>query len=90
MIYPDDERINVSKSNHSIAVVRDVTTPGYSFPSEQLLKTQKSFLTAGMQGLHGCGFCGGLGDTESSPTLTTILGLVSLVVFLLPPRYKPW
>lgn len=65
MIYPEDERIMVSHSVHSLAPMRDVSTPGYDFPSENLLAYQKPFLAAGMRGLSGCGFCGGLGDSSS-------------------------
>ena len=83
MIYPEDERIKISKSVHSIAVSRDVTTPGYGFPSEQILAYQKPFLAAGMQGLSGCLGCTGLMGTSGEGEVKEGLGMWDYILMAL-------
>lgn len=82
MIYPADEQIKISNLTHSIAVSRDVTTPGYRFPSEQNLVVTKDFLTAGLQGLGcvGCPSCSCKGMGELSLGDMAIVGLLALIV----------
>lgn len=92
MIYPEDEKISISPLTQSIAVSRDVSTPGYSFPNQMNLKVTKQFLKAGMQGLGGCADgcsgctgCRGIGDMS-----TLNLGdwaLLGLAAFFVVPHF---
>jgi hypothetical protein len=89
MIYPSDEQIKVSNSVHSIAVSRDVSTPGYSFPNASILSYQKPFLAAGLQGKLGCLGCSMLGDIQPTPlNLGDWILIGGLAVLVLPHFFK--
>lgn len=87
MIYPEDERIQISNSVHSIGVSRDITTPSYTFPNAKNMEVEKSFLTAGLRGM-GCG-CGcnkaGIGGTSSdSLGIMDWLLIAGVSIFIVP------